>query len=63
VFRVWREGYLGRQAAFLGERQAGSFREACDLVCADVHGYDPDDLRIWACYLFDNEADARKSFG
>ena len=54
-------------ATLLGSADAGSFAEACRKVYAqrgDFSGYPlTDNLTIWGCRLFDNEVDARRSFG
>lgn len=49
-------------AKMLAEVEAETFREACDKVCSDPN-YNAEHLTVWGCRLFDNEADARKSFG
>ena len=67
VHEVWREGYRitgeSEGARKLGEAQAATFAEACDIVCCDVGPYDAKTGRVWGCRLFNNEADARKAFG
>jgi hypothetical protein len=65
-------------ASFIGEVEAESFREACLTVrYHDKFHYVPargqllskqktfnaEGLTDWGCRLFDNEEDARKSFG
>lgn len=75
-FQIWSEGYLATgmegipvTAKMLAEVEAETFREACDKVCSDPDwqkrygNYNAEHLTVWACGLFDNEADARKSFG
>lgn len=72
---VWVEGYAATgehsTATYFGCCLAESFIEACEML---VKGLDRDDegaLRlnhlgnpsIWMCGCFDNEADARKTFG
>lgn len=70
-FEVWVEGYRATgehaRAELWGTASAHSFREAVAIVYA-VKGADPsyldlDRLSSWGCRFFDNEADARKSFG
>ena len=75
-FEIWSEGYLAtgmegipEKARMLAEVEADSFQEACDKLCSDPDwqrrygNYNPERLTVWGCRLFDNEADARKSFG
>ncbi|QDP56443.1 MAG: hypothetical protein Tp152SUR00d2C52646391_39 [Prokaryotic dsDNA virus sp.] len=69
-FNVWMEGYniTGNTdtAKFLGSATALNFGKACDAVMKDSDMrslYDSKKLTVWGCRLFDNEADARKSFG
>lgn len=68
-FEVWMEGYRttgdGQTARLLGECFASSFDEAVGMVTEGR-----DDVRytggawvIYGCRLFDNETDARRSFG
>ena len=67
VFEIWSEGYAitgGRgKALFHGKIKATSFKEACDILFDDDKFYNPENLTYWGCKLFDNETDARKSFG
>lgn len=71
VFQIWMEGYrvTGNSdgASFLGEIEAESFQEACDKFLENDPGwkdlYSSKNRSIWGCRLFDNEEDARKSFG
>ena len=66
-FEVWCEGFEssdGRGTAlFMGKFNAESFAGACCQAVADHSYLDKDNLRYWGCRLFDNEIDARKSFG
>ena len=75
-FQVWSEGYLAtgmdgirEKARMLAEVEADSFQDACDRLCSDQAwqrqngNYNAERLTVWGCRLFDNEADARKSFG
>ena len=70
-YDVWIEGY-----AATGERgtaqklaegvKADSFKQACEFYADQfIEGgcYDPGRNTYWGCRLFDNEEDARKSFG
>lgn len=69
LFEVWMEGYRAtgdeQPAQLLGECLASSFDEAVGMVTEGR-----DDVRytggawvIYGCRLFDNETDARRSFG
>jgi len=74
MFKVWTEGYAATGergfAMYHGECLAETFEEACEKL---ISGIDRDadgkiSLRngrpsVWACKCFDNEIDARKSFG
>lgn len=75
-WEVWSEGYLATgmegipaTAQFHGKFNGETFRDACDKwaeTLSDDYSkscYDGERLTFWACRLFDNEADARKSFG
>jgi hypothetical protein len=75
-WEIWSEGYLAtgmegipETAQLMGKFVANSFKEACDKWAATLTDpyskscYDGERLMFWACGLFDNEADARKSFG
>lgn len=69
-YQVWIEGFLATgehaRASLIGEVEANSFQEACDALCGKytVHNenYNRENRTVWGCRLFDNEADARKSF-
>ena len=71
-YEVWSEGYRMNceegHACLEGTYEANSFQEACDIMAHDK-GYDKSGLynkehrSVWGCRLFDNEEDARKSFG
>lgn len=71
IYDIWSEGYsvTGNcsPANFFGSIQANSFQEACDklFLSDDDHKryYDPHELNYGGCKLFDNETDARHSFG
>lgn len=76
-YEVWMEGYAAtgehQRASFEGKVMANSFDEACIKLLGDrldkdekqPDGYRryPDNFCVWACTLYDNEADARKGFG
>jgi hypothetical protein len=70
-YQIWMEGYnvTGNSATakFIGQYEGVDFKGACanamkDYPLAD-HYYSPERNSYWGCRLFDNEADARKSFG
>lgn len=67
TFNVWVEGYSatggGSQAWLKGLAQADNFEEACCIIFNDDPYFNKDKLSVWGCRLFDNESDARKSFG
>ncbi len=75
LWQVWTQGYAAtgerEPATYHGEAQAENFVEACEIILGDNLDRESDgSLRIrngrpsvWACGCFDNEADARKSFG
>lgn len=72
MFNLWIEGYIAQgmsaRAEFLGSFDAVDFASACDKWaetveqkylykrCGNVATY-------WGCRIYDNEIDARKSFG
>ena len=72
-YEIWEEGYLvtGQHATarYLGYGFGRNFKEACwDFVenhpNAKLHFINPDTaMGSYCCKIFDNEADARKSFG
>jgi hypothetical protein len=72
-FDVWTEGYRatgeGSKAVFHGTFKGRSFREAVQAfkdTLKDEHSIrcvDVEELKFWGCRFFDNESDARKSFG
>lgn len=70
-FEIWSEGYqcTGEHAGAMlhGTMTAMTFAEAC-IALAQVDkafrdNFNADNLSFWGCRLFDNEKDARKSFG
>lgn len=73
IFEIWSEGYdvpeCKSGAKKLGQAEAETFQEACNIFCSSLHWqerngfYDSKRLTIWGCRLFDNEIDARRSFG
>jgi len=69
-YQIWSEGYAATgeraPASFEGEVEANSFHEACILLLKDRLDKDSQGncrMSVWGCRLFDNEAEARKSFG
>jgi len=66
-FEVWCEGCKSSDgsssAIFLGKFNAESFADACCQAVADHRYLDKENMKYWGMRLFDNEADARKSFG
>ena len=70
TFDIWSEGYscTGQHdgAAFHGRSRGTHFKDACINFFEDYpdsHLYDQESNTYWGCSLFDNEGDARKSFG
>jgi hypothetical protein len=70
IYQVWCEGYQtsgnSDTAVLEGEIRAESFTEACIKLLGDRLDKNPDGsyrLSRWGCRLFDNEAEARASFG
>jgi hypothetical protein len=71
TFTIWCEGYAATgehaTANCLGTFEGANFAEACDKwanrSCTNPDLYDPDRLTYWGCQLFDNEAEARRSYG
>jgi hypothetical protein len=70
-YEIWMEGFAATgqsgPAQILGSQRGRSFKEAVLLFVKDHPQYkkdfDPENLRIWGCQLYDNEAAARSSFG
>ena len=70
-YEIWSEGYSctgnSSGAIYLGTFEAESFKAACDLLAKSDKEFDrlynPERMTFWGCRLFDNETDARKSFG
>ena len=67
TYDVWQEGYSAdgnsAPASFRGSATADSFQAACDKVCKNDSYYNSKTRSVWGCRLFDNEGDARRSFG
>lgn len=71
IYKIWTEGFHVNEgksgASFVASVEANSFREACNKYADQNPGwknlYDSERLTLWGCNLFDNEVDAKKSFG
>lgn len=71
--KLWTEGYAatGERAGAMchGEFEGETLRDAVIAYRASLNSrasrecVDVDRLTFWGCQFFDNEADARKSFG
>jgi hypothetical protein len=68
-YEIWIEGYRvtgnSSDATLLGTQEGQTFKEACIAYVKRTRQTDYNEERnsIWGCRLFDNEIDARKSFG
>jgi hypothetical protein len=72
-YEIWRTGFSitgnSEPACFIGFSYGDTFEEACKNYQDEITGKKLDlDAHypfpaIWGCRLYDNEADARKSFG
>lgn len=69
-YEVWSEGYRvsGNEcdATFHGVFKGATFSDACAEFAKTISrpgDFDPERLTYWGCELFDNEEDARRSFG
>jgi hypothetical protein len=64
-YEIWSEGFAATgesaKANFIGSIWGETFIDACKNSGLKLSSYDPP--IYWGCRLFDNEADARKSFG
>lgn len=71
LYEVWNEGYAATgehsPAQLVGVVSARSFPEAVEKALKDAKWdmsfFDKEKLTYWGCRFFDNEKDARKSFG
>lgn len=74
MYPLWEEGYSitgnSSTASYLGVFEGKTFNEACDNWSKTIKqpehykaGNDVHRPSYWACKIFDNEIDARKSFG
>lgn len=66
-YNIWMEGFrmtgAKSQARFVGTFEAESFAEACQKAFGKDPYYNPKRNTYYGCCLYDNESDARKSFG
>lgn len=69
-FDIWAEGYSatgeGGKACHFGSAYGKDFKEACITFFSTGSRpgwFNPDRMTHWGCRLFDNEQDARRSFG
>ena len=73
---IWREGFLTSgmdgtpsQAVLLGSVKAETFEEACNILCSPSSwqkyngSYNKENNTVWGCRLFNNEVEARNTFG
>lgn len=67
---IWAEGFniqgnagKATKLATVELSSLASFRDACKLSLSHLPHYERRTNTFWGCKLFDNEADARKSFG
>ena len=73
TYEVWTEGYVvtggSSGAVFHGAWKGVDFKDAVKNYAESVEDpyarstIDLDRMTFWGCKFFDNEADARKSFG
>jgi hypothetical protein len=66
-FKIWCEGYSctgeKSEAIYHGVARGKTFKDACMKYFSGSTCFDSDRMTYWGCRLFDNEAEARKSFG
>jgi hypothetical protein len=74
TYEIWVEGYActgqSATASLVGSSEGRTFREACLAYAVSkkhedgfINYFNPVDCSYWGCRWFDNETDARKSFG
>lgn len=70
TIEIWAEGFNvsgNKQDARLLTKVEVSpntnFKQACQIALAEEGPYNSNKNSFWGCKLFDNEQDARKSFG
>lgn len=66
-YKIWCEGYSAtgesQPAHFVAEVEAESFKDACIKHYGGEKTFDSTRLTLWGCRLYDNEYEARRSFG
>ena len=66
-YNIWMEGFrmtgAESQATFVGTYEAESFIVACQKAFEGDPYYNSKQNTYYGCGLYDNESDARKSFG
>jgi len=66
-FEIWSEGFIatGEQATatYHGTIMANSFKEACRYMFYKRTDFDSKRLTLWGCRLYDNEMNARRTYG
>ena len=72
-FEIWSEGYVlqgnSSKAIFHGKFNGNTFKDALIAFKESMNDeyskkcIDVENSKFWGCKLFDNENDARKSFG
>ena len=66
-FEIWSEGFNitgnSGKATLHGTIEAKNFKDSCNKFFKNADSYDPEDLTYWGCRLYDNETDARRTFG
>lgn len=67
-YTIWSEGFnttghSGKAIVMAHDIEASSFEEACLKAFKDDKFFDEKNLTYWGCRLFDNETEARESFG
>lgn len=66
-YEIWSEGYActgdWSPAFLMGVEDAETFKEACICRFKGDKNFDSVRLTYWGCRLFDNETEARKTYG
>ena len=66
-WEVWSEGYACTGdisgAHYHGKTSAITFRDACITILGEDDRFDKESLKLWGCRIYDNEHNARQSFG
>jgi len=67
-YNIWSEGYSAtgdHSGAVCLDRGvlADTFAEACSIALEGDPYFNKDNLTYWACRLYDNEYEAKESFG